>query len=236
MKSRSFGASSPRLIRQGRFGGSTFVKRNASLIVLLLAFCFGAWLLLRPKPAPPPVLLHPTAHQVAETEKHLNALSQTAAKPGRRPRTLRLSEQDINVALAGSRPLQTLLTAHGVHAVQIVLSEPRRVTIHATAAVHGQTQNIQIDGTLAPDPKTGLRFVASGAQVGSLPLPAPLVSAEAGHLADHFARQFLRRASLSVQEVYVQKDALVIVGIPTASAAPASAAPAFPPTASPARH
>ena len=203
------------------------MKRKAPLVVLLLAAAFGlgAWLLLRPKPAPPPVLLHPTAHQVAETEKHLNALSAAAAKPGSEPRTLRLSAQDINVALAGSRPLQKLLTAHGVHAVQIVLSEPNHVTIHASVTVHGQTQNVQIDGTLAPDPKTGLRFAASGAQVGSLPLPAPLVSAEADNLAAHFSHQFLRRASLSVQGVYVQKNALVIDGIPTA-ALPTPASPA----------
>ncbi len=205
------------------------MKRKTPLILLSIAILgVAAWLLLRPRPAPPPVLLHPTAGQVAETQKRLAGLGQSAAKPGTGPRTLRLSESDINVALAGSKPLRKLLTAHGVQAVQVVLSEPDSLTLHATATVRGQTQNVQVDGTFAPDPKTGLRFNATQAQLGTLPLPAPIVTAEAGGIANHFARQFVSRLSLSVQSVSVQKKDLVIVGIPTA--------PASRPTASPAHH
>ncbi len=210
------------------------MKRKTPFILLFAALlCGSAWFLLRPSPAPPPVVLHPSAGQIAETQKRLTGLGQAAAKPGNSPRTLRLSENDLNVTLAGSKPLQKLLTAHGVQAVQVVLQEPDGIILHATATVRGQTQNVQIDGTLAPDPKTGLRFTATNAQVGSLPLPPGVVTSEAGGLADHFARQFLGRLSLSVQGVYVQKKDLVIVGIPTA---PASAAPASPKSASPARH
>jgi hypothetical protein len=206
------------------------LKRN--LVILLIIAVLGgcAWLLLRPKPAPAPVMLHPTTRQVADTQKRLTGLEQAASKPGTSPRTLRLSENDLNVALAGSRPLQKLLASHGVQAVQIVLREPDSVIIHAAATVRGQTRNVQISGTLAPDPKTGLRFIASGAQVGSLPLPASVVTAEAGSLASHFARQLLRRRAFSVQSVLVQKKELVIVGIPTPllplpSASPQSASP-----------
>ena len=182
------------------------MKRSPLLVLLLVVVLgVGAWLLLRPKPVPPPVLLHPTARQVAETQKHLDTLGKAAAKPGTSPRTLRLSENDINVALAASPTVKKLLAAHGVKAVQIVLQEPDGVVVHASATVEGRTRNIQISGAMVPDPKLGVRFTASSAQVGSLPLPAALVTAETDKLAAHFARQFLSRTSLSVQGVYVQK-------------------------------
>ena len=192
----------------------------------LLALGLAAGLVLRPAPAPPPVLLHPTPRQFAETQKHLAVLGKTASVPGTSPRTLRLSESDLNVALAGSPTVKTLLAAHGVQAVQIVLQEPDAVVIHAAVTVRGHPQNIEVGGTLAPDPKLGIRFTAGSAQVGSLPLPAAVVTAEANGLAARFSRQLLSKVPLSVQGVYVQKKDLVIVGLP--------AAPASPPTASPA--
>jgi hypothetical protein len=209
------------------------LKRKTPLILLLVAVLgVAAWFLLRPKPAPAPVMLHPTPGQFADTQKRLTGLEQAASKSGTGPRTLRLSENDINVALAGSRPLQKLLASHGVQAVQVVLREPDSVIIHAAATVRGRTRNIQLSGTLAPDPKTGLRFIASGAQVGSLPLPAAMVTAEAGSLAAHFARQFLRRRAFSVQSVSVQKKELVIVGVPTPPPLPSASRQ----SASPGRH
>ncbi len=170
-------------------------------------------------------------HQVAETQKHLAALGQAVSQPSAGPRTLRLSENDINVALVSNVGLKNLLTAHGVKNVQVVLQEPDSVLVHASATVQGHVQNIQVSGTLAPDPKTGLRFTATGAQVGSLPLPPGIVTSEASGLANHFARQLLSHFSLTVQGVYVQKKDLVIVGIPRQSSPAASPQPA-----SPARH
>lgn len=209
----------------------TTPKRKAALIVLgLLLFSGLIWFFLRPGPAPPPVVLRPTVRQAAETQKHLDALRKTVSKPGG-PRTLRLSENDINVALASNPSLKKLLAAHGVKDVQVVLQEPDSVVVHASAAVQGHVHNIQISGAFAPDPKVGVRFTATHAQVGSLPLPAALVTSEANGLAAHFSRQFLSHAALSVQGVYVQKKDLVIVGAPAPSAAKASLQ-----SASPARH
>ncbi len=200
-------------------------KRNAALIVLgLLLFSSLGWFLLRPAPAPPPVALRPSVRQVAETQKHLDVLGKTVSRPGTGPRTLRLSENDINVALASSPSLKKLLTTHGVKAVQIVLQEPDSVVVHASATVQGRVQNIQISGAVAPDPKLGVRFTATSAQVGSLPLPAALVTSQANGLAARFSRQLLSHFSLSVQGVYVQKKDLVIVGIPSQSV-PAAASP-----------
>ncbi len=191
----------------------------------------AAWILLRPAPAPPPVVLHPTAAQVTQTEQHLTQLGQAAtqAKPG--PRTLRVSETDLNVTLAASKPVHKLLAARGVEAVQIVLLEPNRVVIHASVRVQGRPQNVQISGTLSPDPKTGLRFTATSAQAGRFPLPQALVNAQASRLTARFFRPFLSRLALTVQRVSVDKKELVLVGI---SSAPASPTKASPPGASPA--
>jgi len=207
------------------------LKRKPLFILLLLAAAAGlGWFFLRPAPAPPPVVLRPTAHQVAETQKHLDVLGKAVSRPGTGPRTLRLSENDINVALASNPSLKKLLTAHGVKDVQIVLQEPDSIVVHAAATVQGRVQNIQVSGAVNPDPKLGVRFTATHAQVGSLPLPAALVTSQANGLAARFSRQLLSHFSLSVQGVYVQKKDLVIVGVPsqsaTAAASQRSASPA----------
>lgn len=205
-------------------------KRYAVLGVLLgLGAAAGAaWLLLRPAPAPPPVALHPTARQAAQTQQRLAGLSRAATKFQPGPRTLRLSENDLNVTLAANKSVHQLLTKRGVEAVQVVLQEPDAVVLHAAVHVGGRVQNVQISGTLSPDPKTGLRFAASGAQAGRFPLPLALVNAQATQLAARFSQPLLSRLSLTIQSVSVQKKDLVLTCVPAAQASP--------PPASPARH
>ncbi|MGI4787907.1 MAG: hypothetical protein ACRYFS_03550 [Janthinobacterium lividum] len=207
------------------------LKRKIPLILLLfLGLIVAAWIVLRPKPAPAPVLLIPTPRRLAQAETHIAELGKAVSNPGpnlkHNPRTLRLSENDLNVYLAGSKSVRKLLASRGVEAVQIVLAEPANVIVHATVRVNSHPQNIQIDGSLEPDPKTGLRFRASSAQVGSLPLPPSVVTAQANALAAHFTSQLHRSFSISVQSVSVQKKDLVIVGLPIAAASPQSVSPA----------
>lgn len=198
----------------------------SGVLLGLLAAGGAGWLLLRPAPAPPPVVLHPTARQAAETEQRLESLgrSETQAKPG--PRTLRLSESDLNVTLAANKSVHQLLTKRGVDAVQIVLQEPDIVVLHASVRVQGHVQNVQISGTLSPDPQTGLRFAATAAQAGRFPLPRALVNAQATQLAARFSRPPLSRLSLTVQSVSVQKKDLVLLCVPAAKASPQPASPA----------
>ena len=205
------------------------MKRKPLVLLLLLALIAAGVVVFRPKPAPPPVRLHPTLRQVAQAETAVAGLGRAAAGPGRKPRALRLSENDLNVYLAGSRSARTLLASRGIEAVQIVLREPANVVVHATVRVRSQSQNIQIAGSLAPDPKTGLRFTASQAQVGSLPLPAAAITAEAQALAAHFSR----RLPIKVQSVSVQKTDLVLVGLPVTVRSPQTASPQ---SKSPGRH
>ncbi len=179
----------------------------------LLAAGGAGWLLLRPAPAPP-VVLHPTAVQITQTEQHLAGLGQAASKTRAGPRTLRLSENDLNVTLAANRSVRTLLAKRGVEAVQIVLQEPDAVVVHASVRVQGHLQNVQLSGTVSPDPRTGLRFTASAAQAGRLPLPAALVNAQANQLAARFSHPFLSRLALTVQSVSVQKQDLVLTCVP----------------------
>lgn len=196
------------------------------LLLGLLAAGGARWMLLRPAPAPPPVLLHPTARQAAETQQRLTNLGQTAtrSKPG--PRTLHLSENDLNVTLAANKSVHQLLMKRGVEAVQIVLQEPDTAVFHASVRVQGHLQNVQISGTLSPDPKTGLRFVVTTAQAGRFPLPMVLVNAQASQLTARFSRPLLSRLSLTVQSVSVVKKDLVLTCLPAAKASPQSASPA----------
>lgn len=230
------------------------MKRRASLLALLaVALAVMALLLLRrPPPVPPPIVLHPTPRQTARATRHMEALQQElqpeeppqkgtgggrqkAPPPAPpKPRTLRLSEEDLNVYPAGNQGARKLLAARGVKAVQIILSEPANLTIRAAVSVKGRPQNVQLDGGLAPDPKLGLRYTATHAQVGRFPLPPAAVTAQANALAARFARQMRGRLPLVVQSVQVQGKMLVLTGLLVKRTRVGPPSPASPRPASPA--
>lgn len=232
------------------------MKRKPTALALLgVALAATALLFLRrPSPVPPPVVLYPTPRQAAQAQQHWEALQQELQPeappqerrpPGRqrvspkllppKPRTLRLSEEDLNVTLAGNQAARKLLAARGVKAVQIILSEPADMTIRAAVSVNGHPQNIQLDGRLAPDPKLGLRYTATHAQVGRFPLPPAVVTAQANALATRLAGQMHGRLPLTIQSVQVQGKMLVLTGLLVKRGRVRPPAPASPPPMSPAR-
>lgn len=210
------------------------MKRKTTLLALpAIALAVIALLFLRRPPSvPPPVILHPTAQQAARAQRHMDALQQElqpeeppqkSARPGRQqalppappqPRTLRLSEEDLNVTLAGNQAARRLLAARGVKTVQIILSEPAHLTIRAAVSVKGHPQNVQLDGSLTRDPKLGLRYTVTRAQVGRFPLPPAVVTAQANALAARLAGRMRGHLPLAVQSVRVQGKTLVLTGLP----------------------
>ena len=196
------------------------VKRKAWLLLLPLGIA-GLLYVLRPQPVPPPLALHPTAKQTALAERRLDGLKdQILAPTGRGPRTIRVSQDDLNVYLAGNRVARKLLRSRGVRAVQITLQEPAGLSLRAALTLQGHPRNVQLDGTLAPDPALGLRFTATHAQMGRFPLPAALLTAQANALAARFARQMAGRLPLTIQGVQVQGHTLVITGTPVTRTPP----------------
>lgn len=170
---------------------------------------------LRPPPVPPPLALHPTARRAALAERHVEGVKNEVLAPtGHGPRTIRVSEDDLNVYLASSRPVRTLLKSRGVQAVQITLQQPAGLTLRAAVRLQGQVRNVQIDGLLAADPDLGLRFTATHAQVGRVPLPAALLTRQANALAARFSHLLASRMPLSIQSVQVQGHTLVVRGTP----------------------
>lgn len=231
------------------------MKRKPVFFALLfvLAVVSALLLLRRPPPVPPPVVLRPTSRQAAQAQSDMESLQrewQPEASPpqqvpkshvGRtqsliRPRTLRLSEEDLNVYLASNRVARRMLAARGIKTVQIVLSEPAGLTLRAAVIVNKRTQNVQIDGSLAPDSKAGIRFTATRAQVGRFPLPAAVVTAQANAQVARFVRQMHGRLPLLVQSVGVQGRMLVLIGIPLRQAERSPRGPAIPGGASLAHH
>lgn len=234
------------------------MKRKPVLLTLLLTllavFVAAAVLLLgrRPPPVPPPAVPRPTPKQAAQAQRHIDAFIQQlqpdpapppAIAPSRlpaplvrpQPRTLRLTEEDLNVTLAGNKAARKMLAARGVRAVQVVLSEPAHLTVRATVIVKGRAQNIQLDGTLAADPKTGLRYTATRAQVGRFPLPPAAVTAQADALAARLSGQMRGHLPLSIQTVRVQGKTLVLTGLLARCTSVRPPAPASPRSVSPAR-
>lgn len=226
------------------------MKRKPILLTLLAVLVAGSALLLgrRPPAVPPPAALRPTPLQAAQVQRHLDVLQRQlqpdpapppGTAPSRRPappkpRTLRLTEEDLNVTLAGNKSARKMLAARGVKAVQVILSEPAHLTVRATVLVKGRAQNIQLDGTLAPDPKLGLRYTATRAQVGRFPLPPAAVTAQADALAARLSGQMSDHLPLTIQGVRVEGKTLVLTGLlarrisvrPLASASPRSVSPA----------
>ncbi len=230
------------------------MKRKLWLVLLVIGLGSAAWLALRPKPAPPPMRLHPTVPQVAAAERHLSALdaltapispsppvpagrpapnlpaessSPTAPKSpaAPKPRILRVSAADLNTYLAGNAAARKQLAAHGVEAVSVAFMEPSSLILHAAVRVRGHMQNAEISGTLAPDPKTVLRFTATGAKVGRLLLPPRAVTRQAGIYASRLLGARLRRVTLSVQHVSVEQNTLVLIAVPIKPASPQSRSP-----------
>ena len=226
------------------------MKRKPILLTLLAVLVAAATLLLlrRPPPVPPPAVLRPTPLQAAQVQRHLDVLQQQlqpdplpppGVPPSRQPapprqRTLRLTEEDLNVTLAGNKNARKMLAARGVRAVQVILSEPAHLTVRATVLVKGRAQDIQIDGTLAPDPKIGLRYTATHAQVGRFPLPPAAVTAQADALAARLSGQMSGFLPLTIQTVRVEGKTLILTGLlarrmsvrPPAPASPRSTSPA----------
>jgi len=224
------------------------LKRKAAILAFLAVglAAFGLVVLRRPPAVPPPAALHPTVRQVALAQKRLESLvALSAPRPAlSRPfppapppasRTLRVSEEDLNVFLAGSPTARRLLAARGIRAIQVFLLEPSGLTIRATMDFHGHPQNVQFDGLLAPDPQLGLRFTVTHAQVGRFPVPALVLARQADALAARFSRSMRRRLPITVQSVRVVGKMLLLSGPPVPPAATPRKVSASPRAASPAR-
>ena len=190
------------------------MKVKARFLLLPLGVA-GLLYALRPPPVQPPLTLHPTAHRAALAARHVESIKdQVMAPTGHGPRTIRVSEDDLNVYLASSRTVRDLLKSRGVQAVQITLQQPAGMSLRAAVTLQGQVRNVQIDGLLAADPGLGLRFTATHAQVGRIPLPAALLTRQANALAAHFSQIMAGRMPITIQSVEVQGHTLVVKGTP----------------------
>ncbi len=187
---------------------------------------------------PPPVVPHPTVQRVAQATHRLETLFQPAPPAAGmhterphtppKPRTLRVSEDDINVYLAGNAAARALLKSRGVQAVQVVLTPPSVITLHAIFVLHGEPRTVQISGILTPNPTQGVNFAATQAQAGHFPLPSGVVSSQAQTILRGFIIRSHHRLPLTVQSLQIEGKTLVITGLPVS--------PETLPAASPARH
>lgn len=185
---------------------------------------------------PPPVVPHPTVQRVAQATHRLETLFQAvppaAAMPAKgphtppKPRTLRVSEDDINVYLAGNAAARALLKSRGVQAVQVVLTPPDVITLHAIFVLHGEPRTVQISGILTPNPTQGINFAATQAQAGHFPLPPGVVSSQAQTILRGFILRSHHRLPLTVQSVEIEDKTLVITGLPVPPETPPPASPA----------
>jgi len=210
-------------------------RRHIGLFVFALLVLAGGALVLTRKPVPPPDVAVYTPRQAQAAQEHVSAVRAQLEQPDAHQNLsaadpavvqhvhqphgpdlvrLQLSQADLNAYFATSPPVKAMLTSHHVRAVQMLLKAPRGITVRATMLRGGHPYNIQIETIVRADPKAGLRVTATGAQVGRLPLPPALVTAQANKIAGQMAGKMRGRLPLVLQDVRVQGDRLVLIGLP----------------------
>ncbi len=208
-------------------------KRSVPVLAALFIFsALGTFFSMRLRPEPPaPTVPHPTARRVTQATRHLESIFQppppsSPLSPIREaaPRTLRVSEDDLNVALAGNAAARRQLRAYGISAVQVLLTPPSNLSLRVAMRVQGQPRRVRIDGTLSPDAKQGLRYTVTRAQVGQFLLPPALATTQAEKLVHGVLQRNHQHSPITVQRVQVADKMLIITGL------------AIPTPASPARH
>lgn len=198
-----------------------------TLSVLLVAA--GAFFFSR-KPVPPPQVPVYTPRQTQEAQSRINSLREQFLQPEKRtsdPRVvqrevqkrgpdlihLQLSQADLNAYLATDPHVRAMLAKKRVQAVQVILHAPREITVRASVLYHGKPQNVQVEAVVRSVPDAPLQVTATGAQVGRLPLPSALVTAQANKISAQFAGRAQKRLPLVIQDVRVVGDHLVLTGI-----------------------
>lgn len=219
-------------------------RRRRRLLPALIVVCalgLVSGLLIRrlgPRPVPPPVIPVYTPQQAAQAQSHLETLRTQLIHPDAAPpetasatptqaktpkpvkpvpqriQRLQLSQQDLNAYLATNPNAKAFLSRQGVKAVQITFIAPRNLRIRAAVVYRGRPANVQITGRIEPDRRTILGFVATGAQVGRLPLPPEAMTAQAERLARQFTRRLQGRLLFSVRTLQVVGNNLVLTGTP----------------------
>ncbi len=209
--------------------------RRIGLLVFVLVVLAGLALLLTRKPVPPPEVAAYTPRQAQAAQEHINAVRAQLFQPDA-PQSvpaadttavqhvhqahgpdlvrLQLSQADLNAYFATNPQVQALLAQRHVRAVQALLKAPRGITVRATLLRGGHPYNIQLETTVRADPKAGMQVTVTGAQVGRLPLPPALVTAQAGKVAAQMTAKMRGRLPLILKDVRVQGDHLVLIGVP----------------------
>lgn len=210
-------------------------RRRVGLIVCALVLLAGLLLVLTRKPVPPPTVAVYTPQQAQDAQAHVNAVRAQLFQPDAGPSAphtdtdtvqhvhqahgpdlvrLQLSQADLNAYFATNPQVKAMLTAHHVRAVQMLLHAPRGIVVRATLLRGGHPYNIQLETTVRANVRTGLQVTATGAQVGRLPLPPALVTAQANKVAGQLTGKMRGRLPLALRDVQVQGDHLVLIGVP----------------------
>jgi len=176
------------------------------------------------KPPPAPVVLHPTPRQAGQARRHMIVLRDQflaplppanhrprAARPN--PAVLQLSESDLNNYLAGDPDVKAALAGHGIQAVQFLLLPPSNLTVRAFVIYRKRPMNVQISGALTADPVTALQFTATEGQIGRLPLPVGVLSAQANKIAAGLVPRAQGRLRFHVRHVSVKDHQLLLAGV-----------------------
>lgn len=210
-------------------------KRRVGLLAFALIILAGLGLLLMRKPVPPPTVAVYTPRQAQTAQEHVNAVRAELFQPDAKPSAphadtdavqhvhqthgpdlvrLQLSQADLNAYAATNPQVKAMLMSHHVRAMQMLLKPPYGIVVRATLLRGGHPYNIQVETTVRADAKMGMRVTATGAQVGRLPLPPALVTAQANKVAGELTGKMRGRLPLVLKDVRVQGDHLVLIGVP----------------------
>lgn len=210
-------------------------KRRVGLLAFALILLAVLAFVLTRKPVPPPSVVVYTPRQAQTAQEHVNDVRAQLFQPEAGPSAphvdtdavqhvrqahgpdlvrLQLSQADLNAYAATNPQVKAMLMSHHVRAMQMLLKPPHGIVVRATLLRGGHPYNIQVETTVRADAKMGMQVTATGAQVGRLPLPPALVTAQANKVAAQMTGKMWGRLPLVLKDVRVQGDHLVLIGVP----------------------
>jgi hypothetical protein len=212
------------------------IKKIAGIFAALLILLVVAGIyLLSKKPALPPA--PPTQAEVGQAQSRLSAAlapepvvnapapsssatnlqidSQRAVSntsQGNGIRTIRISDNDINVVLAGDAGVISDMKSKGLTNAHIKFADPSNVSFSATVQKDGHAQSITIDGTLATSTDGDLSYSPHAVRLGALPLPESTFDKLIRRECDGVLKLGIQRLPISVQTVAVKNHQLILSG------------------------
>jgi hypothetical protein len=126
--------------------------------------------------------------------------------------TLTVSEDDVNVLLAGSKKVIADLGAQGISSAQVAFIAPNEVEATGVVAKGGGHHSVTVDGSLVVGQAGSVAYDPESVRVGALPIPEGPLDKFIRNASTHILASALRRIPITVTAIAIKNHKLLISG------------------------